>query len=530
MITGRYLREGIPGALFVALLLLTPVFVPGINAAHDPATLIWPEDLRYIGAFRVPQGAGEEYGWNYGGGGLAYCPAGDSAGPDDGYPGSLFGVGHDTRNEVCEISIPVPKKSPEKVPSLLNTAGFLQPFTSITSGVFAPSEDGAPLHMDLEYIPARGSQKSPKIYIVWGEHMQFEQACSHAWSETVLSVPRTKGPWRIGNYPNFVTSDYLFSLPDAWADAHTGGLSLVTGRFRDGSLGGSGPALLAIGPWLEGNPPQRGATLRKIVPLLMYEKGYEGSRRVMAGFTNADEWSGGTWLSSGNRSAVAFVGTKGRGRWWYGFSNGIVWPDNPPYPPIPPPPNDDRGWWASGFVTAIAFYDPADLAAAASRKIQPCQPQPYAELVIDRHLYDVSWAKEKRRIGGAAFDPGRRILYIAEFRGDGDRPLIHAWKIRAGPSTHSNPSVAGISPSYGRSGTTTAIWNLAGACFTPGAQVTLSKRGESPVAASAVQVVSGGRIRCRISIPVNTARGLWDVAVRNPDGSNGTILKAFFVM
>lgn len=519
-----------PIAIVVPALAAALLIVSGAAAAHDPASLIWPEEITYIGAFRVPQETGAGSGWNYGGGGLAYCPGGEPGGPDDGFPGSLFGVGHDTENEVSEISIPVPLNPPDKDPAALNTAAVLQPFASITGGIFTPSDDGAPLHMDLEYLPAKGDQTSEKIYLVWGEHYQFEQAPSHAWSETCLTAPLTRGPWYIGNYSNFATSDYLFSVPDDWAGAHTGGLSLVTGRFRDGSLGGSGPALFATAPWLDGDPPAPGTTLDAVVPLLLYEKGYEGSRRVMAGYTNADEWSGATWISAGNRSAVIFTGTRGRGGWWYGFANGVVWPEEPPYPPIPPPPNDDRGWWADGFRAVIAFYDPADLAAVAHGLAAPSRPQPYAEMIIDGYLYDISWAKEKRRVGAAAFDPGSGILYISEFRGDGDLPLIHAWKIRADPpGTRAAPSIGGISPASGNPGATTRVWNLAGAGFRPGATVYLTKGGEPRITATAVRVAREDKIKCRIPVPAGARPGLWNVVVRNADGTKGVLRKAFFI-
>lgn len=513
----------------IALILLVSISYTAVCAAHDPATLIWPKNLRYLGAFRVPQDGGDDYGWNYGGGGLAYYPSGDPDGPDDGYNGSIFGVGHDTQNEVTEISIPPPMRSPEKNPSDLNTARTLQPFNYILKRVYTLPDDGLPLHMDLAYLPVKGKQTSPKLYIVWGEHFQYEQVPSHAWSEIDVSAPLTRGPWRIGDYSNFATSDYLFSIPGNWAKAHLGGLSLATGRFRDGSLGGSGPALFAIGPWLEGNPPESGATLARVIPLLHYEKGYEGSRKVMAGYTEADEWSGATWIHAKERSAVLFVGTKGRGRWWYGFANGVVWPDKPPYPPIPPPPNDDRGWWASRLTAVISFYDPADLAAVADGTKESWEPQPYAEMVINKLLYDVTGTKEKRRLGAATYDPKSRLLYISEFRGDEDRPLIHAWKVRLNITEPNHPSIGGISPSHGRRGKTVGIWNLAGACFKQGATITLTKKGQDPIHATEVRVKGEGKISCKIHLPEEACRGLWNVVVLNPDGTQGSLNKGFFL-
>ena len=59
--------------------------------------------------------------WDYSGRGFTYYPDGDPVGGEDGFPGSLFGVGHDLQEYVSEISIPVPVLS--KNLEDLNTAG-----------------------------------------------------------------------------------------------------------------------------------------------------------------------------------------------------------------------------------------------------------------------------------------------------------------------------------------------------------------------------------------------------------------------
>ena len=72
-------------------------------AAMIPAgPLIQPADLVYQGAFRLPEGP-EEIGWGYSGAAMAVYPGGDPDGPADGYPGSIFGTGHDWNQYVSEI-------------------------------------------------------------------------------------------------------------------------------------------------------------------------------------------------------------------------------------------------------------------------------------------------------------------------------------------------------------------------------------------------------------------------------------------
>ena len=102
----------------------------------SPGNRIQPEDIIYLGAFRLPEGSGGS-SWDYSGHGLTYYPEGDPGGGEDGFPGSLFGYGHDQQLMVSEISIPLPVVSQNF--EELNTGTTLQPFTDITEGLFDPS-------------------------------------------------------------------------------------------------------------------------------------------------------------------------------------------------------------------------------------------------------------------------------------------------------------------------------------------------------------------------------------------------------
>jgi hypothetical protein len=226
-----------------------------------------------------------------------------------------------------------------------------------------------------------------------------------------------------------VTCDYLFEVPKSWADANLPGMYLATARFRDGGQGSQGPVTIAIAPWSDGNPPAPGAQL-KAVPLLMYTDVTAEEQHRMNNYHHADEWPGGAWLTAGEKSSVIFVGTKGQGKCWYGFANGVVWPDNGPYPPIPAPPNDSRGWWSSEFVGQILFYDPADLAAVAQGQKKSHEPQPYATLDVDKWLYRVRSKQQKSHLASCCFDRERGLLYVFEPRADGDKSLVHVWEVK----------------------------------------------------------------------------------------------------
>ncbi|NQV13525.1 MAG: VCBS repeat-containing protein [Parcubacteria group bacterium] len=393
----------------------------------DPVTrgsLFQPSDLEYKGAFRLPAGAEAEgaQSWDWGGSALAYYPGGDPSSPDD-YPGSLFGTGHEQYQYVSEIGIPEPVISTGKDPSDLNTAGALQDFYDIREETLELPRVG------LEYLPQQGDQTSDKLYYAWGEHMQeSENDPSHGWLELDLSNPRTQGSWRIADEINYTTSDYIFTIPAGWAATNTPGQLLATGRYRDGGQGTQGPALYAYGPWNDGNPPSSGASLTN-TPLLKYSSAYDDpdAAQALNNYHHSDQWGGGAWLTAGDKATVVFAGVKGQGNCWYGFYDGTVWPDEPPYPEPGP---GERGWWSSSFIGQIVFYDPADLVAVAQGEQQSYEPQPYATLSIEDLLYYTP-TTEMRYIGGVTFDRERGILYIAEYRGDqeNERPLIHAWQV-----------------------------------------------------------------------------------------------------
>lgn len=418
-------------------------FDPLTPAKTDSTTksnLIQPTDLEYKGAFRLPAGQGsdeEAESWGWGGSSMTFYPEGDPNGPKDGYTGSIFGTGHDQYQYVAEISIPKPVISKDKNLVELNTAENLQEFQDIRGKYPEIPRVG------LEYLAKQGKQTSDKLYYAWGQHLEeSDTSPSHAWSELDLSNPELAGPWKIDNQDKYVTADYIFSVPKTWADKNVKGKMLVTGRFRDGGQGAQGPSLFAYAPWKDGNPPENGTTL-EATTLLKYKSVYEDEEEkdALKNYHHSDEWSGGTWLTSGSKSAVAIVGTKGIGEDWYGFSDGTEFPtDGSEFTgTLPDAPHDARGWWSTSFEAQIIFYNPDDLAAVASGKKKSYEPQPYATLNIDDYLYNIDKInhpdfpveRNQYRLGGASFDSENGILYIFEYRGDSEneRPLVHVFEV-----------------------------------------------------------------------------------------------------
>jgi hypothetical protein len=374
-------------------------------------------------------------GWDYSGRGMTYYPEGDPQGAADGFPGSLFVVGHDQQLHVAEISIPTPVNS-EHLDDL-NTAQTIQPFTDITGGALAKLPDIP--RLSIAYLPAQREGDQGQIHFTVGQHFQeFEP--SHGWASLDLSHPDTQGLWIFDGFSNYTTNDYLFAIPEEWSAVIGEMYRLASGRFREGVWGGLGPALFAYDPW-----EVSGDRLSTVQPLLLYGIQVEGAPDIltdntmrMDAYALADHWWGGAWLTSNAGDAVILTGTKAQGKNWYGFANGVEWAydcaENPAVdcPEVPDFPYDNRGYWAEDNIPAILFFNPADLAKAAKGEIAAYEPQPYALMDLTDFWFDPEVDLEIYKydlVGGAAFDQENGLLYIIERLADGAKSIIHVFKI-----------------------------------------------------------------------------------------------------
>ncbi|MCJ7724511.1 MAG: hypothetical protein MUP03_10300, partial [Anaerolineales bacterium] len=95
-----------------------------------------------------------------------------------------------------------------------------------------------------------------------------------------------------------------------------------------------------------------------------------------------------------------------------------------------PPECPERGWWSTNFAGQILFYNPSQLASVGRGEMASWEPQPYAGLGIDDYLYHVESTQQKNHVGAVAFDRQRGYLFVMEPLADGDKSLIHVWKVR----------------------------------------------------------------------------------------------------
>jgi hypothetical protein len=418
---------GVMQSLLIGVLLLLAAW--GLNAsgtADTGTTRIDGTDLAYLGAFKVPDGTIGPSSFAYGGYALAFRPDGDARGADDGFPGSLFLVGHPYEQMVAEIDIPAPVISPGKDANDLPRASILQPFADVTGGLAAQMADGDPRIGGLTILPPQGDQATPKLY--WSVYRWYnvtgDNYLSHGWSELQLNAPDAQGGWRLGDYHNQMTAGYLLAAPGGWADAHLGGRRLLSGlNIQQGiATASQGPALFASAPWAHAvQPPPGGATLDALG--LIYYPHTADASQDLPGHKISDEWEGAAWLAAGERQAVIVVGRISLGEYRYG-------------PPLPGDCDQNQGNHGDPYQPAALFYDPGELAAAARGELDPWKVVPYARWNPEAFLFPTcEWF-----LTGAAFDAAHGLLYLVQPGADTKTnefepyPLVHVFRLAAEPS------------------------------------------------------------------------------------------------
>lgn len=378
-----------------------------------------PEGITYLGAFRTS----EDFYW--GGEALAYYPEGDGgqtgSGSSDGYPGSLFvtNVNQPERGYVGEVSIPAPMATKPAAIDDLPVATLLNAPVNIRPQAINNWDYVDIWRTGLEYFPA-----DQRLYSSWTIHYTVsgeKHANISACPVATLSSGPYHGPWYVGQ-PGQVpieahTGDYLFAVPQDWADTHTSGRAIITGRFRDGGLSGLGPTMYALSA-AGATPPAVNAEL-DFTTLLQYGSvaGTDNYTFPDAadGYNHADYWRDACYISAGQQSAVAVIGLKARGFNWYGF-HGEWMPLDWIVADVPLHTFDDtdpfgKGWRSQAMSPMIVLYDMKDLAAVADGSIESHVPQPYAAL----HLDDEMLFGSLQELFSASFDPINSLLYITEF-------------------------------------------------------------------------------------------------------------------
>jgi hypothetical protein len=408
----------------------TPTATPTTGA---PPGLIEPSDLVYQGAFAYPEGDA----WAYSGHALAYYPGGDPTGPADGYPGSLYAAGSagEGFDLVGEMTIPQPLISEGF--GDLPAASLLQDLTDITGGW----KDNCTYAAGCMYRELDGLEYLPNVEkIVWNLRDWYNTAAydqdSLGWSN--LDKTGAQGVWHIGDRPsednlfhNAKACNYLLRAPESFADQYLDGKWLIAGNHREaGALGGSqGPTLYALAPWEDGDPPAPGQNLDARALLYyrdIYECVWEGEGNInehpapgvcdFPGYRGMDNWGGGAWVQTADKTGILIVGRKGLGDNCYG-STELCGED-----PCAP----SSGYHAYPYQPQILFYDPQDLTEALAGSRDPWEGLPYAV-----HTVGEAFEPQCAVLGAAAHDAERGLIYVTERQaGPWGETAVHVWEIR----------------------------------------------------------------------------------------------------
>lgn len=409
-----------------------------VSAATRPfggrKDLINPAGFEYLGVFALP----ESYSW--GGEAIAYNPDGNGGqtGSTDGTPGSLFvtNLNQPENGLVGEVSIPSPVIPQSRNVEELHTAAELTAAVNIR-----PSNVNSWEYVDIWRTGLETVPEEDRLYSTWSIHYTVtgeKHASISCCDASDLAGGKKFGAWYLGSPDeqpiDAMMNDWLFSVPQGWADANCSGRNLVAGRCRDGGLSGLGPTMYAFSR--VGNvPPTSGSSL-DFTTLLQYGP-VEGTDNVhfpnsIDGYNHADEWRDAKWISAGDQSAAAIVGNKALGQNWYGYHGERMRHDwvisDVPYPDFWETDPDGKGWRAHGRQPMVIFFDPEDLAAVANGTLLSHEPQPYAAFCFPENLFFGS----SHEIFSAAYDRQNRILYVTEFvRELEGRLLVHAWKVNS---------------------------------------------------------------------------------------------------
>lgn len=389
--------------------------------------LINPIGFEYLGAIALP----EEFNW--GGEAVAYYRDGG-----EGQTGSLFvtNVNQPENGLVGEVSLPDPVISTQKTVESLNQAMVLNQPADIR-----PSNVNNWDYVDiwrtgLEYIPEEG-----RLYSAWSIHYtvtEDKHASISCCSAADLAGSLKYGAWFVGDADSppldAMTGDWLFSVPQPWADLNCSGRNIVVGRCRDGGLSGLGPTMYAFSR--AGSAPPPADSELELTTLLEYGSvlGTDNYTfpNAIDGYKHSDDWRDAMWLNAEDQNAVAVIGNKALGHNWYGYNGEWMRHDwviaDVPYPEFWETDPDGKGWMAHNQQPMIIFYDPADLAKTASGSMNAYEPQPYAAKRISKALFFGS----DHEIFSAAFDSQNQIFYVTEFvRELEGRLILHAWRIDA---------------------------------------------------------------------------------------------------
>ena len=393
------------------------------SALHD--SMITPGNFEYIGAIRPPHIQLNETTFAYGGWGLAYRADGDPEGPDDGFPGSLYMVGHRNHQKVVEINIPAPVHSRLKLADDLPIAEILQPFEDVTNGILREMTNGSTESFNL------GGLLVTNGLLHWTMHKYYNvenrDYPSHGTSGLDMQSSIAEGLWHLGpmnsgspEWNSYKHAGYIFEIPPLEAKQWFGGRNLISGLQISTGLQASsqGPAMFAYSLPPEGTAPDSSLSA---IPLVWYSE-----QQPLSSHHPADRWTGGAWLTLGDKQAIVIAGRKALGDFYYGDAR-------------PEDCTQDKGYHGPPYEVELLFYSPASLIHAANGRLTASGLKPWYRWDstnegggLNQYMFNTC----SRHVGGMSYDRERNLLYLVQIdagkTSDNDYetlPIVHVFRI-----------------------------------------------------------------------------------------------------
>lgn len=351
--------------------------------AADPssAPLVRSSNLKYLGTFKVPAVSGNGFGW--GGAALAFNPANNS----------LYISGHPYDNRTAEL----------RIPAIGGTATILQSLKDATGGKLSSiGNSEARIGGHLVY--------NNKLYVTGFIYYDGSgsQSVSHFSRSLTLDSGSVSGPYRVGPMGAGFYSGYMSPVPPEWR-ASIGGPAL-TGNCCLSIISRTsfGPAAFAFDPENSSSHAS---------PLVYYDSSHQTLGAYGASGSNP-KFNGTTRITGvvfpEGTASVLFFGGTGTGNYCYGEASACG-----------DPASDSKGEHAYPYRAYVWAYDAKDLAAVKSGSKQPWAVTPYATW----ELSQLGNVPAEFGVGGAAYDPETKRLYVSKLLADGDRPLIYVYEI-----------------------------------------------------------------------------------------------------
>ncbi len=400
--------------IFLCRILFTFLFIviSAVVAGGEPQStlkkpagkLLNKESLVYEGAFRLPHDRYGSSSFDYGGTAITYYSAHNS----------LYLVGHNSQQNVAEIAVPEIKKG--DAVSDLSIAKVLQPFSDITNGNKNKILKNNEIYEgDQVKIGGLLVYDDSLIGTVYGYYDAGGRAfLSHFISGTNFEKGyEFKGMYKVGetNQSSFV-SGYMANIPKEW-QPFLGG-SALTGNAALSIIGRTsfGPSVFVF------NPHDLG--LKNPVPAkpLVY---YPSAHPTLGKYDETNPNFNGTTTIKGvvfpvGSRSILFFGSHGTGKYCYGIGGKDGH--------CVDPANSNKGDHGYPYKYQVWAYDVDNLLRIRKENKNPWDATPYAVW-----NFDLPFQPEFRQILGAAYDPSSQRIFLSQYHGDNEFPVIHVFRI-----------------------------------------------------------------------------------------------------